>query len=230
MPKKGRRTPAQRAQSAQNLDKIHSARKENISPTTSLVKSELTIAFQRVEKEKSRGDDYKRRNNNEHRKQVRSEGVVRKLKAMAAEQTKAAASAEAQLELVKSECDTLAKKGAILEEKNIVLKKQKETLRKARERAAGKKEAAIAQSKRVKLKEKGIISESSRDIIRELIKLGVPVDHVDAVLQAIAESLGIVIKDHVSARSVSRIILEGGVAAKLQLAHMIINTDSMCDY
>jgi hypothetical protein len=56
-----------------------------------------------------------------------------------------------------------------------------------------------------------VISESSCDIIHKLIKLGVLVEHVDGVLHAVAEGLGIAIEDHVSARSVSQIILEGGL-------------------
>ena len=76
---------------------------------------------------------------------------------------------------------------AILEEKNTLLKKQKDEFRKGKECAIVK--AAIEKAKKVRLKEKGVISESLRDIIHELIKLGVPVKHVDGVLHAVVEGL-----------------------------------------
>ena len=109
--------------------------------------------------------------------------------------------------------------------KNRVLRMQKNTLRKARAWAVEANVVAIEKLKVVQLKEWGVISDTSWEIIREMVKLGVPVDHVDGVLHAVAESLGVSVKDSVSACMVPRIVLEGGVATKLQLAHSIITTN-----
>ena len=73
--------------------------------------------------------------------------------------------------------------------------------------------------KKVRLKDKEVISESSCDIVCKLIKFGVLAEHVDGVLYTIAKGLGIAIEDHVSARSVSWIILEGGGCCKA-MAHI----------
>lgn len=79
--------------------------------------------------------------------------------------------------------------------------------------------------KQVLFKEKGEISEKWRDIIREFVKLGMPAEHIGDALLAAAKGFGVSIGDWVSAWSISRIILEGGIAAKLQLAHEMINND-----
>lgn len=226
MPKKGNRSALQRAQLAQNHDIIRTKGKENSVPIAlAVTETELAKALHQVELEKQRGNDYKRRNHNEHRKQLRSEIQIKSLKSQGAETFKEAARTREILNLVTKERDVLAERNVALEERNSTLKRQKDTLKKSKDRAAGAKAAAVGKAKVVRLKEKGIILEASRDTIRELIRLGVPVEHVDGVLRAVAGGLGITIQDSISARSVARIILEGGVAAKMQLAHLIINTD-----
>jgi hypothetical protein len=71
------------------------------------------------------------------------------------------------------------------------------------------------------LKEKGVIRDGTRHIVRDLVQLGVPMENVSSALEAVAQGLGMKVKGHVSTRSVGRIVLEGGVAAKLQLVHEI---------
>ena len=85
--------------------------------------------------------------------------------------------------------------------------------------------AAAEKGKLIQVKEKGVILDSTWDKIRELIKYGIPVEHVDDVFHVVAEEFGITIKDSISTHSVSQIILEGGVAAKLQIMHEIIHTN-----
>jgi hypothetical protein len=123
MPKKGHHTPAQRAHSANNLDKIHSSGNDNTVPSPSLVDSELANVLHLIELEKKQGDDYKWRNHNKHCKQLRSEAAVKNLKAKAAEQSAEVVKVETQLELVTHDRDALADNKAILEEKNTLLKK-----------------------------------------------------------------------------------------------------------
>ena len=118
---------------------------------------------------------------------------------------------------------------------NKVLVKEQKVLRlcdsqapvqkaKAIEKAVAK--ATISQSSGTHLKEKGVVSDPSRAMVRNLVQLGVPVANVEGAINAVSEQLGVSVQDSLSARTVSRIVLEGGVAAKLQLVHEIQQTDS----
>jgi hypothetical protein len=78
-----------------------------------------------------------------------------------------------------------------------------------------------AAKKSLQLKDKGVIREETRDIVCNLVQLGVPMETVSSALETVAEGLGVRVQGHVSTRSVGRIVLEGGVAAKLQLVHEI---------
>jgi chromosome segregation ATPase len=71
------------------------------------------------------------------------------------------------------------------------------------------------------LKEKGIFTEQARTMTRELVKAGVPMEQVGSAVKAVAQGFGVNIKGNISARSVGRITLEGGIAAQLQLVHEI---------
>jgi hypothetical protein len=75
-------------------------------------------------------------------------------------------------------------------------------------------------------KKKGVIGDETRQIVRDLVQLGVPMENVSNTLETVARGLGVGIKGHISMHSVGRIVLEGGVAAKLQLVHEIENTQS----
>jgi uncharacterized protein (DUF3084 family) len=134
MPKKSHRSGLQKAQSARNLDHICSTGKEDVPPIASvLIDSELAKALHHTKLEKLRGDDYKRKNHNEHQKKLRSEAQVQKLKSHCTVISEEAAKSEAQLKLVTHERDTFAAKNSALLEKNGVLRTQKDTLRKAQE-------------------------------------------------------------------------------------------------
>ncbi|KAF8871601.1 hypothetical protein BD779DRAFT_1453746, partial [Infundibulicybe gibba] len=77
------------------------------------------------------------------------------------------------------------------------------------------------------VKEGGLIKESMRTMSRELVKLGVPVKNVSEAVHSVADGLGIAVTGGISTRSVGRLTLEGGVAAKLQLVHKIENAASL---
>jgi hypothetical protein len=51
-------------------------------------------------------------------------------------------------------------------------------------------------------------------------------ENMSNTLKTVAQGLGVRIKGHISTCSVGRIVLEGGVAAKLQLVHEIENAQS----
>lgn len=61
---------------------------------------------------------------------------------------------------------------------------------------------------------------------RALVKAGCGQAHVSAVIKEISAGIGVMVTGNISRRTVGRSILEGGVAAELQLAHEIKQTDS----
>ena len=67
------------------------------------------------------------------------------------------------------------------------------------------------------LKENGIFSEQTWTMTRELVKVGVPMEQVGSAVKAVAQGFGVNVKGCISARSVGRITLEGGLAAQLQM-------------
>ncbi|KAF8880977.1 hypothetical protein BD779DRAFT_1445829 [Infundibulicybe gibba] len=77
------------------------------------------------------------------------------------------------------------------------------------------------------VKEGGLIKESMRTMSRELVKLGVPVKNVSEAVHSVADGLSIAVTGDISTRSVGRLTLEGGIAAKLQLVHEIENAASL---
>ncbi|KAI0367582.1 hypothetical protein BV20DRAFT_949876 [Pilatotrama ljubarskyi] len=76
------------------------------------------------------------------------------------------------------------------------------------------------------LKENGVISERARHMIRELVKLNVPVNNVSDVILAVAEAMGMDVQGSVHKRSVSRIVLEGLVAAKIQIVSELTHAEA----
>ena len=85
MSRKKQRSAKQQAQSAGNLAQINGPNKENQPPKTHLVPaSALEAVLKHYDHERKRGDDYKRRLNNEHRKHGRAVAQSDKLQADAA--------------------------------------------------------------------------------------------------------------------------------------------------
>lgn len=86
-------------------------------------------------------------------------------------------------------------------------------------RAVAKVKAA---SHLFKLKEKGVISEASRELVTDLVSLhNVPVSRVLAVIRAVADTVGMTVAGDISERSVGRIVLEGGLISQAQIVHEI---------
>jgi hypothetical protein len=99
------------------------------------------------------------------------------------------------------------------------LTKTRDRLAKRVARLPGKMQSAL--KKPHVLKEKGIFTEQARTMTRELVKVGVPVEHIGGAVKAVVQGFGVNIEGDISARSVGRITLEGGIAAQLQLVHEI---------
>ncbi len=64
---------------------------------------------------------------------------------------------------------------------------------------------------------RGIFTEKSREMVRDLVSMSVAPANVDRVVHAAGAGLGIDVQDHISARHVGRIVEEGGIASDLQV-------------
>lgn len=232
MAQKKQRSLLQEAQSTGNLVTRNLSRKENVPPSDYLVPaSALITAEEHIKHEHERGDSYKRRMNNEHRKGLRAKAQNEKVKS-------SLTSTKAELRTIKAECnethaelkDTHEELNQVIE-RNQELKKNKDAFRKHKARAPARITLAANKGAKkagtVHMREHGAISESCREMVRELVKCGVPVDNVNDVIHIVCEGFGFEVPDGISPRSVSRIVLEGGIAAKMQLAHRILTAQCM---
>lgn len=82
-----------------------------------------------------------------------------------------------------------------------------------------------SQSHTIKLKEKGVIPDAVRAMIRDLAQAGAKQDAIMKILKIVAEHINLDIEGSFSPRAVGRIILEGGVAAKMQVASMMAGAE-----
>jgi hypothetical protein len=186
-----------------------------------------------------RAEDYKRRFRNEVKKATRAKkqnGVLQeKLKAAEAEVFLARTTANSihvstSAELVRTQ-ETLARtERSLVQIQDHVASSSKTRNRLSMRLARMPAKTSPNISQPYQLKEKGVIGEETRRIVRDLVQLGVPMENVSNTLETVAQGLGVEIKGHISMRSVGRIVLEGGVAAKLQLVHEIENTQSVYVY
>jgi hypothetical protein len=182
-----------------------------------------------------RAEDYKRRFRNEVKKSTRAKkqnGVLQeKLKTAEADAVLARATANSIYVSTSAELDhtreTLARtEKSLVQMQDRVVSSAKTRNRLSMRLARMPKKVSRVLSQPHQLKEKGVIREETRHIVRELVQLGVPMENVSNTLEAVAQGLGVGIKGHISTRSVGRIVLEGGVAAKLQLVHEIEQAQS----
>ncbi|KAI0081929.1 hypothetical protein K474DRAFT_1703403 [Panus rudis PR-1116 ss-1] len=99
--------------------------------------------------------------------------------------------------------------------------------RKAIEREVNK---AVAKTKAAmstyQVKNKGIITHETRQMVLGLVAEGIPACHVWSAITKLAGCFGITLKGAISRRSIRRILCEGGVAAHMQLAIELSETDS----
>jgi hypothetical protein len=236
----GRRSLLQRTHSAKNLEKLlHDPDKENSCPNSSAkIISTIDGLSSKLKLSMEHGFDIKKRHDNEHRQLIRAQdsmaGLREQLKLQndqhlmqSHETTKKLLSTE--LELTQSQ-----KLLGRVTDRIVKLQKKSNALRKRRDRAAQKTKAVekavektcIAAGSQVHhLKEKGVVPESSRALVREFVHLNIPVENINKTIQSVSHTLGVVVDGTLSKRTASRIIREGGIAAKLQIVHEIENVN-----
>ncbi|TFY76137.1 hypothetical protein EWM64_g7875 [Hericium alpestre] len=77
------------------------------------------------------------------------------------------------------------------------------------------------------IKDKGQITDRARALIRSLVDIGIPFSSLLDVIRCVLISAGIEVKGKFSKHSVHRIVLEGGVYARLQIMDEIQHTKSL---
>jgi hypothetical protein len=57
----------------------------------------------------------------------------------------------------------------------------------------------------------GIFTEQSREMVRDLVTFKVTPSNMDRVIHTVAKGMGLLLKDHISARQVGRMVEKGGI-------------------
>jgi hypothetical protein len=86
--------------------------------------------------------------------------------------------------------------------------------------------AVVAARAQVTMKKKGVMKNKVRDLFRQLAGIGVATQRVDLVVHNITAAFGLTVTNNISTCSVSRLVLEGLIQAKIQIAFEIEVTTS----
>lgn len=133
-----------------------------------------------------------------------------------------------QLEKSRSKLDTSKSNLKALQQEVTALRKVSTRARAVTERGIASVKAKILQERSVhNLKEKGVYTNATRDIVRLLVKAGCSRNYIYTVISTILASAGIETIGSISRTSVARIIREGYIAAQIQLGHEMKNAESM---
>jgi chromosome segregation ATPase len=234
-PKK--RSKAQRINSSKLGQEGHAhnsaANKENIGQDSSRhdlehAEQELDLARSQLENQIKKTYDARRLNTNARRRGTESKSREGKLKEVVEK-------VEGDLEKAKEENDMLSgvvermqKEQDVQNIKISRLAKQKRSLQAKATRAKLSNEKALDRISEASqqsndatitrhLKENGIVTDDTREMIRDLVECNIPVKYVGKAIGIVADHLGLRVEDTFSERTVSRAVLEGGVAATLQV-------------
>jgi hypothetical protein len=76
-----------------------------------------------------------------------------------------------------------------------------------------------------KLLHKGAYSPQARDLARTLVAAGCSQQYVGNVIHTVCKNAGIAVQGSMSRHTVSRAILEGGIAAQIQIGHELAQAE-----
>lgn len=111
---------------------------------------------------------------------------------------------------------------------NRILRKRVER-RDAHQRGCARAAQKRCQPAAFRLKGRGgVIPMSVRNLVRELILLGLKVDQVSGAIHTVGDALGVPIEGSISKRSIGRCMTELLVAGKMQIAENVHLSDSEC--
>lgn len=192
------------------------------------------LAYTRTQLQKRR-DELERENKNANervgywkKKDLKSKESLKALKAEVKELKGEKAGLEHALDRKDQEMEYLQEKMDVEKEKKRGYQKQIHAMKEQRTRAfhsAAKKLATMLGKKSpapistYDVKEKGVITDKTRDVLTDLVSLdGVGTNKVFRVFKRVANALGIEVEGTVHDRSSRRIVKEGGNASLLQFA------------
>jgi hypothetical protein len=115
----------------------------------------------------------------------------------------------------------------------VAFKKRTRNLQKRCDRMPEIKARAIKHAKNYadkenrthKLLHKGVYSPQARELARMLVAAGCSRVYVGEVIKKVCKSAGVTVHGNMSRRTVSRAILEGGIAAQIQIGHELAQAD-----
>lgn len=117
---------------------------------------------------------------------------------------------------------------AAFKKQNCILKKRCDRAPEIKAKAVKHaKSAANKENRTYKLLHKGAYSPQARELARMLVSAGCSREYVSNVIHAVCKSAGVAVKGSMSRRTVSRAILEGGIAAKIQIGHELAQAEGM---
>ncbi|KAF8148860.1 hypothetical protein B0H34DRAFT_802746 [Crassisporium funariophilum] len=217
--------------------------KENIAPSPVIPASAICSSSQKaIAKSNARAKEFKRLYRNERRKNQQSTvkdakrvTMIRELKASLANALISAANSIRLVAQVRED-DGAWSSHLTLEvsehrEQNDLLRKRARALKAQCNRHPAILKRAIRKARLcpciVKLTRRGAYTPEARALTQIIVKAGCSQGQVGGVIQRIGKVLGIMIKNPMSRRTVSRAILEGGIAAKMQLGYEMSRTKSL---
>ena len=120
-----------------------------------------------------------------------------------------------------------------LDTKLVAFKKQNHILKKCCDQAPEIKAKAVNHAKKAankenrtyKLLHKGAYSPQARELARMLVSTGCSRGYVSNVIHAVCKNAGVAVQGSMSGCTVSRAILEGGIAAKIQIGHELAQAE-----
>jgi len=120
-----------------------------------------------------------------------------------------------------------------IDSKLAALKKHNRILQKRCDWAPGIKAKAVKcaknsankENRTYKLLHKGAYSPQARELARMLVSAGCSREYVSNVIHAVCKSAGVAVQGSMSRCTVSRAILEGGIAAKIQIGHELAQAE-----
>lgn len=189
---------------------------------------------------------FKRELYNTHRREVRAQDSKTNLKYELREANERVAELAQQVALMKKDArmaeevqdERTRQEFSQLQDRNSALEVRNEALLKRVKRAHAQAARAVERAVRgaiqrvttLELKEKGIISDTSRDLVWSLTYAGVPRDKIPEMISTVAEAAGLTVKGSISTRSVGRINLEGGILSDLQTVEEMREADGQSGF
>ncbi|RXW23522.1 hypothetical protein EST38_g2358 [Candolleomyces aberdarensis] len=105
------------------------------------------------------------------------------------------------------------------------LAKRVQRMPKIKERTATKaRKAGIKSASEISLKDGNGYSAKARELAREIVQYGMPAEKAGEAIQGIGKVLGVTVHEKMSAATVRRAEIEGGVIGDLQLAYEMANS------